>query len=330
MNLAAKLRPIPATARITDPNHHVWCGSPVQADNGEWHLFASHWPRTAGFEGWVTHSRIGRYVSESLFGPWRYAGVVLSPHDGDDWDAHVTHNPMAVRWQGGVALFYMGTRGSTGPDGPTFTPQDAVWWDFRNHQRIGVAVAPAPDQPFVRLPQPVIDIAPGWRARMTSNPTVAVQPDGTLRMVFKAVADGKGHFGGEVVHGVAESASPTGPWTVMPEPTLRIPGVQFPAEDPCIWHQDHCWWMVAKDFHGHFTGAGTSLALFMSADGRTWTPAPQPLVSTLSLTWADGSTMSVERLERPAVVCVHGKPVALAVAVKHHDDTVLVQIPLAD
>ena len=328
MDLAARLRPIPRSACIESAVDHVWCGSPVRTADG-WLMFASHWPKSAGFEGWVSHSRIVRYAAASIFGPWTLQGTVLAAHDHAAWDGDVAHNPMAVPWQGGLALFYMGTRGVHGADGPATTPVDEAWWTYRNAQRIGVAIAASGDGPFVRHGAPVIDVAPGWRARMTSNPAVGLATDGSLRMVFKAVADGPTRFGGGVVHGVARAASPLGPWTVHPEPVLRIPGVQFPAEDPFVWSQDDCWWLVAKDMHGAFTGAGTSLALFTSQDAVTWQLAPHPLVSRLELHWQDGMTEPVQRLERPAVACVDGRPVALCAAVKRGESTCLVQIPLA-
>lgn len=329
MDLAARLCPIPRSACISHPTEHVWCGSPLRTADG-WHLYASQWPKAAGFEGWVSHSRIVRYAATSIFGPWVSQGTVLGAQAADVWDADVAHNPMVVPWQQGVALFYMGTRGVHGADGPAVAPADAAWWTYRNGQRIGVAIADTIAGPFVRQPQPVIDIAPGWRARMTSNPAVSIAPDGRLRMVFKAVADGPGHFGGAVVHGVAEAAAPKGPWVIHPDPVLKIPGVAFPAEDPFLWPQDGRWWMVAKDMTGAFTKAGTSLALFTSPDGITWQPADQPLVSRLVLQWEDGIVETVERLERPALACENGRPIALCAAVKRGDETFLVQIPLTD
>lgn len=328
MDLATRLRPIPRTACISDPAEHVWCGSPLRCADG-WRLYASHWPKSAGFEGWVSHSRIVRYAAPSILGPWTCQGTVLGPHAVGAWDAHVAHNPMAVPWGDGVALFHMGTRGANGAEGPAVTPTDDAWWDFRNHQRIGLALAARPDAPLRREPGPLIGTAPGWRARMTSNPAVGLGPDGRLRMVFKAVAEAPGRFGGEVVHGVAEAAAPAGPWRIHPEPVLRVPGVRFPAEDPFLWWQDGGWWMVAKDMGGHFTGAGTSLALFRSDDGIAWRAAARPLVSRLELRWEDGVVEAVERLERPAIALDHGEPVALCAAVKRGEDTLLVQIPLA-
>jgi hypothetical protein len=329
MDLSARLRPIPRSACISHPTEHVWCGSPLRITDG-WQLYASHWPKSAGYDGWVSHSRIVRYGSASIFGPWTCQGMVLDPPAPGAWDAHVAHNPMVVPWQRGAALFYMGTHGSNGADGPAVTPCDASWWTYRNAQRIGVALAKSPTSTFIRHPEPVIDVAPGWRARMTSNPAVAIAPDGRLRMVFKAVADGPDRFGGEVVHGVAEAETPDGPWTVHHDPVLRIPGVKFPAEDPFLWWQEGGWWMIAKDMTGIFTGAGTSLALFASDNGVSWRPAASPLVSRLELRWDDGTVESVQRLERPAIACDAGHPVALCVAVKTGEDTRLVQIPLAD
>ena len=75
-----------------------------------------------------------------------------------------------------------------------------------------------------------------------------------------------------------------------PNPVFTSKGSSFAAEDPFIWYGTDRYWAIVKDFSGSFTQAGTSLALFESADGFSWKPAAHPLVSTLNLKWADGKT----------------------------------------
>ena len=82
---------------------------------------------------------------------------------------------------------------------------------------------------------------------------------------------------------------------------------------------------------GIFTDKGPSLALFDSADGITWKPAAQPLVSTLSLKWADGTVSALEKLERPQLFLVDGEPAILfcAAALKDRlEESFNVAIPL--
>lgn len=44
-DLAAMLQPVPATAKFSDPDFNIWCGSAVKGDDGKFHLFHSRWPR---------------------------------------------------------------------------------------------------------------------------------------------------------------------------------------------------------------------------------------------------------------------------------------------
>jgi hypothetical protein len=146
------------------------------------------------------------------------------------------------------------------------------------------------------------------------------------------VADkGKPPFGGPVVHVVATSASPTGPFKKHPDPVFTKPGDTFAAEDPFIWRGEDRYWAVVKDFKGGFTGQGTSLALFDSSDGIKWKPAAHPLVSTLNLRWADGNTMKLSKLERPQLYLENGIPSVLFCAAAPAGDlnaSFNVQIPL--
>jgi hypothetical protein len=151
-------------------------------------------------------------------------------------------------------------------------------------------------------------------------------------MVYKAVGDKGGKpFGGPVVHIVATSDTPTGPFKKHPDPVFTKPGESFAAEDPFIWRGPDRYWAIVKDFKGHFTGEGTSLALFESSDGIEWKLAAHPLVSTLSLTWADGRVEPLSKLERPQLLLLNGEPSVLLCAAAPAgklEESFNVQIPL--
>ena len=86
-----------------------------------------------------------------------------------------------------------------------------------------------------------------------------------------------------------------------------------------------------KDFKGSFTKAGTSLALFESADGIHWKMAAHPLVSKLEIKHADGSVQKLGKLERPQVVLKDGEPAFLfcaAAPAGKLEESFNVQIPL--
>lgn len=285
----------PASIALVEEGHHVWCPSVVCWD-GRWWLFHSRWPIRLGFDAWVSHSIIAVAVGDRPEGPFTEAVDVL-PGAGAGWDAHVTHNPMVLVHGGRLWLFYMGNHGSAPRDG---VADKAQWWEHRNNQRIGVAWAEHPLGPWHRRDTPLVDIADApFPILMASNPAVANDPSGGVRMIWKCVADGAWPFGGEVRHLVSEAPAPDGPFVTRPEPVLTRPGVRFAAEDPFLWHDHAGWQMLCKDMGGHFTGAGTSIARFVSADGRTWNPAPVALVADLQVSDGQGHRRTVKRLERP-------------------------------
>jgi hypothetical protein len=86
-----------------------------------------------------------------------------------------------------------------------------------------------------------------------------------------------------------------------------------------------------KDFGGHFTGKGPSLALFESADGIAWKVSSHPLVSTLQLKWDNGETQELMKLERPQLLLKDGEPWILLCAAAPKgklEESFNVQIPL--
>ena len=56
-------------------------------------------------------------------------------------------------------------------------------------------------------------------------------------------------------------------------------GAKLSAEDPYVWYDesDRMFYAVFKDFTGHFTKAGPSLAWMQSRDGIEWTLPEKPL-----------------------------------------------------
>ena len=151
-------------------------------------------------------------------------------------------------------------------------------------------------------------------------------------MVYKAVGDhGKPPFGGPVVHIVATSDSPTGPFQKHPNPIFTAEGSAFAAEDPFIWRGPDRYWAIVKDFHGSFSHVAPSLALFESKDGIAWHTAQHPLVSALKLKWQDGTTTELEKLERPQLFLENGEPAVLFCAASPKgklEQSFNVQIPL--
>ena len=328
LDFQAMIQPVPASAKFADPEFNIWCGSAIKGDDGKFHMFYSRWPRKLGHVAWVTHSEVAHAVSDSPTGPWKHHDVALPARGATFWDGSCTHNPTILRIGKKFYLYYMGNYG----DGVVQRPLN---WTHRNHQRIGVAVADSPDGPWQRFDKPVLDVSPDKDAPdslVVTNPSVCVRPEGGLLMIYKAVGQKKPlPFGGPVVHLVAVSASPTGPFEKKPGEVFGAKGVMFAAEDPYFWRGSDRYWAVVKDNNGHFTGKGYSLALWESADGLDWNLAKHPLVATPAITWADGTAKKLTALERPQVLLENGKPVVLCCAAADNssrDGSFNVQIPL--
>ncbi len=310
-------RPGPAGAEgFHDPEWHIWCGAPIQGDDGRFHLLYSRWPLSAGFApGWALRSEIAHAVADRPLGPYRHTAVVLparglNPATGVKyWDADVTHNPNILRLPDGrFALFYMGNHG----DGKSYPMH-------RNNQRIGVALADRPEGPWRRFDRPVLDVGarPGdFDSLCVTNPAAAVTPDGTILLVYKAVTQAPGkEMGGVVRHGVARAEKIEGPYIKLGTDVFEGEGTAGAAtwmlvEDPFIWWADGAWHGLGRDAAGRYTGDKGAIARFVSADGRHWRPAVPALFVPGAFRYADGR-VSDHRLERPALLFEKGQPTVL-------------------
>ena len=125
--------------------------------------------------------------------------------------------------------------------------------------------------------------------------------------------------GGPVVHCVATSDKPTGPFVKSPDPIFTFEGERFPAEDPYIWFQDGKYRAILKRIKHEGKRRVFSLVQCDSFDGIDWPLAKQHEISDRTVTWEDGSVEQFDHLERPQVVVENGVPVALACAADRID-----------
>ncbi|MDR6553674.1 glycoside hydrolase family protein [Paenibacillus qinlingensis] len=317
MNFQEMLRPVPAEAKFELAGWHVWCGSMTRDAEGRYYLFYSRWPEQVGFESWATHSEIAYAVADNPLGPFHHVDTIWTNRDGAaSWDRDVAHNPAILHHGNRYYLYYMETHG---PDFDFDYPADeATWWAYRNHQRIGVAVADHPAGPWTRGTAPVLDVSPEkWDGLMTSNPTVCETTDGRVLMMYKGVAEGPPPKGGAVNAGVAFADHPLGPFRKQPEPTVTNPTNDWAVEDPYVWCKGDGYYALMKDFQGYFTKSERgSVALFESSDGIVWQPSRHVLAFDLQIPWAHQVAQSVLRLERPQLwFDESGKPAVLLCAV---------------
>ncbi|MDG1804313.1 glycoside hydrolase family protein [Flavicella sp.] len=301
---------VPLNAKFIDNDWYIWGGSVVEKD-GKYHMFYSRWPKKFHFNAWLTYSEVAHAVSDSPFGPFRHKDIALPSRDPKLWDGYNTHNPTVKEFDGKYYIYY------TGNTGNRKVKEKSYNWEHRNNQRIGVAVANHPNGPWKRFDQPLIDVSNDSTAHdalMLANPSVTRHPDGRYVLVYKCVGKKrKLPNGGPVVHMVAFSDSPTGPFTKHPDPIFTAKGNEFPAEDPYIWTQDGKMFAIVKDFKGTFTKKGQSLALFESKNGIEWDLSQNPLVSTVKIEW-ENRTQKVKHLERPQLFFKNGKPYSLMCA----------------
>ncbi|AUP81560.1 sucrase [Flavivirga eckloniae] len=326
---------VPLSAKFENDSISIWGGSLIKGGDNLYHMYYSRWKK-GKTSTWVVDSEIAHAVSKSPFGPFKFMDVALPIRGAELWDGLCTHNPTIHKFGDRYYLYYMG---NTGDGKPVITKEGKTKLNMvhRNNQRIGVAIADNPNGPWERFDTPLIDVSPNedaLDALLANNPSVAQKPDGTYLMVYKAVGKKtSGVFGGPVVHCVATSNSPTGPFVKYDKPVFQAKGNEFPAEDPFIWYQDGKFRAIVKDMNGAFTDAGRALVLFDSEDGFDWHLAKDPLLSTLQIEWEDGTTQKVTHLERPQLYLEDGMPVALLCAANMHDEngsvySCNVQIPI--
>ncbi|HML74128.1 MAG TPA: glycoside hydrolase family protein [Anaerohalosphaeraceae bacterium] len=305
LNLEEMVQPVPMTHGFHQDGYFVWCGAPVQGDDGRYHLFYSRWPVSKGFApGWAIWSEIAYAIADCPEGPYQFVNVALparglNPATGQKyWDGDVTHNPYILRKKGKYYLYYMGNHG------------DGTYAGHRNNQRIGLAIAENPGGPWSRFDAPIVDISPdksAFDSLCVTNPAVAIQPDGGVLLIYKAVQIVEGKLmGGNVRFGAAKADRIEGPY-------IKIPGRIFEsgnqndakqwmlAEDPFIWYSQRYgnkYYAIVRDVTGTFCGANGGLALFQSLDGLDWKPAKYSKVLGTYFKKSDDS-FSESRVERP-------------------------------
>ena len=298
--------------------YYVWCGSMTRSDDGTYYLYFSFWDKALGFEGWVINSKVGYAKGNDPFGKFEFSGIALEG-GGKGWDRDCIHNPSVIKHNGRYYMYYMGNYGN------------GEFWNHRNHQRIGVAVAENPEGPWQRFDAPVIDVGPySHDSLMTSNPSVAVTPNGKFYMIYKAVENnGKLPRGGSVVCGIATSDSPVGPFVKSEKPIMVNPEDEWSVEDAFIWYENDRFYSLAKDFQGYFTKAGKNhVALFESLDGFDWRLSDNPVAYLRGITLENGERIELSYMERPQIYLEDGKPFALLCACMRTEDLPLCHIPL--
>ena len=325
MITASSLLAVPPEGIFKDPDWHLWGGTALPFEN-KWYRIFARWPKNTSFDSWVSRSEIAGAVGDSPIGPWSDVRTLLGREESDKWDAHNFHNPAPIFAEGKFWLFYTGNRGN------------GEFWDHRNHQRIGVAVADHPFGPWKRSSQPIVDTTPGgWDHLIANCPTVTRGPDSLYRMVYKGVSEGPLPFGGTVRMGLAIAAHPAGPWEKQSGNFFCKEGVKFTSDDNYIWFEDGLYRAIVKDYGNHFQSqAKEALVLFTSRNALDWElVSPDPVLTTFHLTIGNDRRGPFFRLDQPQLIFDSGRCArALCLSIKEQPDKMnddlsyTVQIPL--
>ena len=292
---------------VADPDHFIWCTSPLQEPDGKVHLFCSRWPKTPGKMAlWATHSEIVHYIGDRPEGPFHFADVAIPCAPEARWN-NALHNPAIAKVGDTYVLLYvtfdhitaeprlkkrwvcMATSQSLG--GP---------WRKRGEsgEFAGRIIAPATDPTH-------------WTAsagRGFDNPAFLAF-GGKYYIYFKTMST-KGH---DTRYGYAVADTPEGPYVLADQPcTDNIAYI----EDATAFVWDHKVNLLVTDNFGKHTGLPGAGMLWRSdtptrfklADAQVgfllpdayW---PTPVDHNL-LSHPKGSF----KFERPGVLLQHGRP----------------------
>ncbi len=335
LDFSKLIQPIASNNIFSDSLYNIWCGSVIKGGNGKFYMFYSRWLRADGHFAWVPNSEIALAIADKPEGPYKHLKVVLERRGAQFWDGVCTHNPAVIAHKGKYYLYYMGTTGKSIVKMPA-SMQDDHWWEYRNNQRIGVAVATQIEGEWKRFDKPVLDVSQdstAFDALMTSNPAITIDEKGKVILVYKQVAKKTGNLkGGKVRFGVAFSNSALGPFVKHPEPIFQQKDkdsehVWMMAEDPFIWNSGGKIYAIVTDVVGAFTDNQAALAMLSSTDGINWTPTLKPKVVPHRLNFLDGS-ISDDKLERPWLYFENGKPKILFGAMGMHKRSYSVNVAI--
>lgn len=272
-----RLQPVPAESGFKMDGYWVWCGSVVKADS-LYHMFAARWPKKNKFpDDYFRESEIVRATSRNPLGPYTFQEVVIGERDSLFWDSNMAHNPTIHRIGEQYVLFYLGsdfTSYRTGSD--------------RLLRRIGYATANSVEGPWKRSDQPLLD-------QESNNPAVFVEPDGSVKMMFR---DEK------LTVKVAVAPGFSGPYEVRNDHVWP----EAPLEDFYLFRKDGYYQMICEDNKGEVTGHVRWGAHFVSEDGiSNWKTFDPVVVYDHDIRLADGNSVQCERRERPQLIIEDGR-----------------------
>ena len=335
VDISLMVQPLPIENKFLDSAYNIWCGSVIKAGKDEYYMFYSRWPKVKGHEAWITDSEIALASSEKPQGPYKHVKVIFKQRGRQFWDGVCTHNPAVIFHEGQYYLYYMGSTG-TADITPNFAYSPA-WYNYRNNQRIGVAVANHPAGDWKRFDQPLLDASPdslAYDAMLVSNPAITVDQNNKFILVYKQVEKNGTYQGGKVRFGVAFSNAALGPFTkhttpIFEEVNKKSRSAWMIAEDPYIWNYKGKNFAIVRDVIGKFTGIEGGLALLSSTNAIDWKPSKFPKVIAKEVFDEQGKQLD-DKLERPCLLIENGLPTYLfgAMGINNRKHSMNIAVPL--
>lgn len=307
--------PVPVNGGFRMEGYWVWCGSVVKGEDGNYHMFASRWPKSLPMHpGWLVASEIVRAVSKTPEGPYEFAQVVLPARSAQYWDGRSTHNPHIKKTEDGYVLYYMGT---THPfndveEGEVLEHNDFRTISARANKRIGIATSKSIFGPWERRNQPILMPRPDhFDNFFTSNPAPVIEENGRVTMVYKTRTYAEypypKYLHGKMNFGVARADRYDGKYQAVSDVPL-LGGTEYELEDPFIWKEDGRYHMIAKDMNGKVCGEAMGGVYGYSEDGVHWEFERGFLAYSRNVLWDDGIVREMGNLERPFVLFEDGRP----------------------
>ena len=288
-------------------DYYVWDCSVIKS-GGKYHMFSSRWDRRLGFGwNWCFNSEIVHCVSDTPEGPYQFQNVVLPRRGRQYFDGMNTHNTSIKEYNGKFYLYYMGTTYGGNIPGIGDEIPEAYALETWNRKRIGIAVADDINGEFVRRDTPLLEPrdCSYWDCTITTNPSVAILPNGKTYMIYKS----RQAIGKPLQLGIAVADRPDGRFErLSDQPILNFDNEDFHIEDPFLWYDERrkkfC--LITKDDckngSSGITGEWGSGFYAESDDCIDFEIAPHPKVYSRKIKWADGRETIQGNLERPSVL----------------------------
>jgi hypothetical protein len=292
---------------VEESDYHIWCTSPIIADDGKVHLFVSRWKKEFGVDpGWRSQSEIAHYVSDSPEGNFKFKEVVLKGNPQNTWDKYGYHNPLIKKIGEYYALYFIAN------DNPNQPPHPS-------NQRIGLVVSKSIDGPWEKVGDDGMILAPSknpknWTFKATNgvnNPAVLEHPQGGIFLYFKS---------NKAMMGLAVADDLKGKYVQMPAPVTKN---NTAIEDGYAFMMDSTFCLLTTDNHGILEKGGG--ILWKSKDGISFDEYESGFHIIEKYVGKEGVKNAkryyggnIIKFERPQILFKNGKPAYLYVASGHN------------